>query len=54
MGKNHLSANAMQGGRAEPQKGKIVDEFVVQLIADAGKKKMSAEKQCEECLWNVQ
>lgn len=41
MGKNHLSANAMQGGKAEPKKEKdeIVDEFVVQLITDLGKKK---------------
>lgn len=40
MGKNHLSANAMQGGKAEPKKDKdkIVDEFVVQLITDAGKR----------------
>lgn len=36
VGKNHLSASAMQGGKAEPrkEKGKSVDEFVVQLISD--------------------
>lgn len=45
MGKNHLSASAMQGGKAEPKKEKseIVDEFVVQLISDPEKKNESCQ-----------
>lgn len=52
MGKNHLSANAMQGGKAEPKKEKdeIVDEFVVQLITDPEKKK---RKECCKATWGA-
>ncbi|TRZ25309.1 hypothetical protein HGM15179_001806 [Zosterops borbonicus] len=30
-------SNAMQGGKTEPEKEKIVDEFVMQLMADPEK-----------------